>query len=187
MPRRRLISALCLGGTALAIAGATMGSGVASGSESPPTTALTQQPSSRPPASASASSPANPASSNAVLWALPAGSQVAGSRAVQSGKANYVAVTAKDGSTDYTVMFYNVFDPQELTNAGLPSTALGSGTAWIGSDTNQFRSVYFLSSAGRGVYIASGGSGELAPQLRQLESEATKLASSNGFSTSGGT
>ncbi len=172
--RTRCIAGLLGISTSVIVAGVlTGGIPLAQGADTPPTTAGPGSISGGPTPVAAAT-----ASSTALVEsALPAGFSVTGSRTVATAGADYEEVTgiAVNGST-YVVTVYHKFSSSELTGAALPQSSFAGGTVWIGSDSPDMRSIYFLGSNGAGVRIANSSSAGHAASISLLESEVARMA-----------
>jgi hypothetical protein len=109
----------------------------------------------------------------AVARHLTAPYAVSGSEAVQNGV--QVDVSRADGS-DYQIVFYERFDATELDTAGVERLPAPDGTAWLGSDAEDRRSVYFLGDSGVGLYVAFLGKPPDRPSVQELLALAGELA-----------
>jgi hypothetical protein len=154
--RKRLAVGLAAGGvvvaTILVAAGVSSGGGVLG----------------QPPSSSTSTAVAAPGSSQSAIAVdsptavavgkvlAPYGYQVDGGDSVRGATRSLTNLTAKNiGDGVVTVTIYRIFDPRELTGAGLQSLSTASGTTWIGANDSELTAIYFLSSSGVGLHIAS--------------------------------
>ncbi len=169
---RALLGVAGLSAVVATIAVSSSLSGAASGTETPPTTAFDRS------VSAAISPSVLGASAKAVASVLPTGANINQQRSVVTASASYdlVSSSAADGST-YEFNVYHKFSAAELDGAGLTKSAVQGGTLWVGSDSPDMRSVYFLGSSGVGVWISNSSASRHAVSISTLESEAAQLAS----------
>jgi hypothetical protein len=110
----------------------------------------------------------------------PYGYQLDGVEPPVVAAANLVNVTAtRTGGGTVSVGVYRRFDSQELRSAGLTSRSTASGTVWVGARDSELTSIYYLSSSGVGLHIASVDRSAVRPlTIEQLGTIAQNLASS---------
>jgi hypothetical protein len=160
--RRRTI------GIGLGVSLALAGTAVAAATSTGPRVFLS------PPAKAS---PTATPITDAVRSVLPTGASITGATHVQSAQSNYDDITAQlaDGTTDdFTA--YQHFATGDLDGFGLPKSTIAGGTLWIGSNDPTRRSVYYLNSAGIGVYVANSSAAGHAASMPAVISEAVRFA-----------
>ena len=122
-------------------------------------------------------SPTSAAISAAIHESLPPGSRVTASRQIETTTARYDDTTIAAPGQEYDFTVYQKFSSEELDHFGLSRIPLDGGTAWVGSDSTQQRSIYFLSREGIGVYVAATSGAEPAARVATLERVAEQLAS----------
>lgn len=149
--------------------------------ETPPTTSWPTS------AANAATSASDSEAGTTALAVLPAGTKVTGTHLVNNGRADFTDVTLEGHGLAYDVTYYHDFASKELVDAGLQSVKLSVGTVWIGDNGADFRSVYFLSASGHGVYVSTGSpSDPVAAPLSTLETYAVALSKSDLAAPAGG-
>jgi uncharacterized protein YdeI (BOF family) len=108
------------------------------------------------------------AADRVVLRGVQNGKITRNAESVTTDAADYVILEVGNESGPMTVTIYRRFEPEELAAVGLPEQQNALGRVWIGEDSNEFRSIYFLPTKGVGLHIYSPGNSRSIAEIIKL-------------------